>query len=275
MDWFRVYHDIIDDPKILALPRAYRWHVIELLSVSSRQTHRGQLPSIKEIGIHLRLTTKKAGEIVETLKRAGFIDVNGDGVTLHMHGWEKRQFKSDNVSARTAGWRERSGERSQNVPVNGPDTETEQIQNRNPPTPHGGNGVVASLSLLDPKAQTEATALGQWAIDLSSDLSMGGAVTGWAKMSFSLPVIRRALEEAHASKNFGHKFVLGIIRRLDANGIPEVTKTGKPGESSGPRKKHWSEMSEAEMTPEQLEYAKELVEQQKRNANATRRAKRS
>lgn len=155
MDWFRVYHDIIDDPKILALPRTYRWHVVELLAVSSRQAQRGQLPSIKEIGIHLRLTTQKAAEVVSTLREAGFIDVNGDGVTLHIHGWEKRQFKSDNVSARTAGWRERSGERSQNVPVNGPDTETDtetDTEHKKPPYPRKRG---KALFVLDPDVPAE------------------------------------------------------------------------------------------------------------------------
>ncbi len=135
MDWFRVYHNIIDDPKILALPRTFRWHVVELLAVSSRQADRGTLPSMKEIAIHLRLSESKARHIVETLVSSGFVDVSLDGARLSIHGWNKRQFKSDDVSSRTAGWRERSCERSQNVPVNGPDTDTDTEQKKDPPTP--------------------------------------------------------------------------------------------------------------------------------------------
>ncbi len=90
---------------------------------------------MKEIAIHLRLTESKARHIVETLVSSGFVDVSLDGARLSIHGGEKRQFKSDNVSARTAGWRERSGERSQNVPVNGPDTDTDTEQKKEPPNP--------------------------------------------------------------------------------------------------------------------------------------------
>lgn len=153
MDWFRVYHDIIDDPKILDLPRVYRWHVVELLAVSSRQAERGQLPSTKEIGIHLRLSTAQATKIVEVLTEAGFIDVSSDGKTMSIHGWKKRQFKSDNISARTVGWRERSRERPVNVPVNGARTETDtETEQKTPLTPRkrGKPSATANDSVLPP-----------------------------------------------------------------------------------------------------------------------------
>ncbi len=118
MNWFRVYHDIIDDPKILAMPRVYRWHVIELLAVSSRQPRRGLLPTPDELALHLRVTTKRINQIIKMLIDHKFIDASEDWSILKIHGWENRQFKSDDISARSKPAMQRSRERSQEPELN-------------------------------------------------------------------------------------------------------------------------------------------------------------
>lgn len=142
MDWFRVYHDIIDDPKMLALSRAQRWHVVELLAVSSRQTLRGTLPNMKIISIHLRLSLRETEKLIEFMIANGFVDTNSDGSRLSMHGWDKRQFKSDDVSARSKESMRRSREHPREQPVNvhlaGARSETDTETEKKPPNPLSG-----------------------------------------------------------------------------------------------------------------------------------------
>src|SRR5208283_152482 len=126
---FRLYHDIIDDPKILQLPAEIRWYYIGILAISSRQSGqnlgktspgvgqelakswprvgqelRGTLPKLGDIALHLRLTRPRTQRVIRTLIQAGLIDqqFNGSPETtrLSVHGWNERQFRSDDVNER-------------------------------------------------------------------------------------------------------------------------------------------------------------------------------
>ena len=46
MKWLRLYHDILNDPKIMMLSEEYRWRYIALLCVVSSNDSRGKLPDI-------------------------------------------------------------------------------------------------------------------------------------------------------------------------------------------------------------------------------------
>jgi hypothetical protein len=58
MRWLRLYDDTINDPKILKLPEAMRWHWIAMLCVASK--NEGALPNLDDIAIQLRVTPAKA-----------------------------------------------------------------------------------------------------------------------------------------------------------------------------------------------------------------------
>ncbi len=129
MHWFRVYHDIIDDPKVLQLSAEIRWYNVGILAICSRQSSRnpqgyrsvssdnpqeipkdtdryppGILPKLADIATHLRLRKTKALRVIRTLIQAGLIDQQFNGskedTKLYVHGWSERQFKSDDVNAR-------------------------------------------------------------------------------------------------------------------------------------------------------------------------------
>ena len=129
MHWFRVYHDIIDDPKVLQLSAEMRWYYVGILAVASRQSSRnppgilqessrnppgilqesfrnppGILPKLADIATHLRLGKAKALRVIRTLIQAGLIDQQFNGskedTKLYVHGWSERQFKSDDINAR-------------------------------------------------------------------------------------------------------------------------------------------------------------------------------
>lgn len=91
MRWLRLYDDTINDPKVLKLPEAMRWHWIALLCVASK--NEGVLPHLDDIAIQLRVTAAKAMEIISALVKAQLIDKAETGFAPH--NWNGRQYKSD------------------------------------------------------------------------------------------------------------------------------------------------------------------------------------
>lgn len=104
MTWFRLYHDLIDDPKIQLLPIELRWRWIEVLCISSRgpDSERGSLPDMEHVAFHMKLSVAKARDVIDQLIAAGLIDKTQGSKKLSIHGWDKRQYKSDNITSR---WR--------------------------------------------------------------------------------------------------------------------------------------------------------------------------
>src|SRR6266851_2626012 len=89
--WFRFYDDAINDPKILKLPEATRWHWTALLCIASKND--GVLPSMADIALMLRLTPQRAASIVTHLVTAGLLDKTESGFAPH--NWNGRQYKTD------------------------------------------------------------------------------------------------------------------------------------------------------------------------------------
>lgn len=123
--WFRLYDEMLDDPKVQRLPPQDFKIWINLLCLASR--HDGKLPCLVDIAFALRISDNDAVTLVERLHIAGLIDKrNGgpDGFHYTPHAWEKRQYKSDNSADRVKKHREKRNV-SCNVTVTPPDTDTE------------------------------------------------------------------------------------------------------------------------------------------------------
>lgn len=131
--WFRVYDDAINDPKVLRLPEATRWHWIAVLAIASKND--GALPSIEDIALMLRKSRQAATAILATLKDAGLVDETEAG--LAPHNWNGRQFKSDVSTERVQRFRNAKRNVSSTVSETPPetDTESEQILGADAPTP--------------------------------------------------------------------------------------------------------------------------------------------
>lgn len=121
MRWLRLYDDTINDPKVLKLPEAMRWHWIAMLCVASKND--GVLPVLDDVAIQLRVTPAKATEIITVLVKAGLLDKTETGFAPH--NWSGRQYKSDVSTDRVK--RFRNGKR--NVSETPPETETETDTN--------------------------------------------------------------------------------------------------------------------------------------------------
>jgi hypothetical protein len=126
--WFRMYDDVINDPKVMKLPEATRWHWVAVLCAASKNG--GKVPPAAELAFLLRMTDQRAASLVAELLRAGLLDkVDGGFVP---HNWEGRQYKSDGSTERVKRFRERqrnvSGNVSPAVSETGPEAEAEAEQ---------------------------------------------------------------------------------------------------------------------------------------------------
>lgn len=107
MEWFRFYHEVVDDPKVQRLAPPLFKHWVNLLCLAARNAERGTLPSLADLAFGLRLSEAKVRAILTDLEAAGLLD--RDGETLQVHGWTRRQKRSDDVSKRVAKHRSGNG----------------------------------------------------------------------------------------------------------------------------------------------------------------------
>jgi len=115
--WFRLYDELLDDPKVQKLsPDDFRSYV-NLLCLANRND--GRLPEMEEVSFALRVTLDGALTVVERLVIATLIDKRSGGANgLHYapHGWQKRQYKSDTSAERTRRYRKRHSDVTGDAP---------------------------------------------------------------------------------------------------------------------------------------------------------------
>lgn len=104
--WFRMYADVLDDPKVQRLPAELFKIWVNLLCLASR--NEGVIPCAEDVAFALRITPAKASEVISQFIERGLMDQMND--ELKPHNWDKRQYKSDKdetAAKRQANKRER------------------------------------------------------------------------------------------------------------------------------------------------------------------------
>jgi hypothetical protein len=119
--WFRVYVELVDDPKVQRLDPSLFKALINLWCLASAKD--GVLPLIDEKAFKLRMKPEKAQRVLTELRAAGLIDDDERGV--RPHNWDERQFTSDGSTPRVKRFRERRRNVSPAVSETGPETEAE------------------------------------------------------------------------------------------------------------------------------------------------------
>lgn len=105
MQWFRYYHDALDNLKVQQLPPVTFKHWVNLLCLANQGTPRGRLPEISVIAFRLRLSDAKAKALIDELAGLRLLDFDADG-NVTPHDWQTRQAKSDDVTSRVVKHRE-------------------------------------------------------------------------------------------------------------------------------------------------------------------------
>lgn len=123
--WFRMYDELLDDPKVQRLSGDDFKAWVNILCLASRND--GSLPPVEDIGFALRLDLKKATAIVSRFVSCGLLDQDGD--RFSPHGWNARQYKSDVSTDRVKQFRKRkkavSGNADETFHETPPDTDTD------------------------------------------------------------------------------------------------------------------------------------------------------
>jgi hypothetical protein len=139
--WFRVYDDLIDDPKVQLLPPPLFKHLINLWCITSEND--GVLPSARDIAFRLRVTNDEVVQILDELVSRSLLD--HDDIGLRPHNWNERQFKSDLSSDRVKRFRERQ----RNVTRNADETFHDRFMKRS-------DSVSVSVSVSDSVSEEES-----------------------------------------------------------------------------------------------------------------------
>ena len=122
MQWFRMYTEVLNDPKAQRLCGDDFKGWVNLLCLA--REHDGVLPSVSDIAFALRKTEKQAEKLLEILVAAGLMDRTETGV--EPHNWSGRQYKSDVSTDRVKRFRKRSKAVSETPPDTDTDTDTEK-----------------------------------------------------------------------------------------------------------------------------------------------------
>jgi len=122
--WFRLYDEVLDDPKVQKLSPEHFKTWINLLCLASKND--GILPDAESVSFALRKPFNETSDKLKFLFQSGLLDETKKG--LIPHGWSKRQYKSDTSTDRVKRFRQRSRNVEKTVTVTPPDTETEQRQ---------------------------------------------------------------------------------------------------------------------------------------------------
>lgn len=129
--WIRLYRDSLHNPKIVSLnDRQHRiWHNLLLVADDA-----GELPRVRDIACHLRLSIAEVEQLLAELVEAELIDMAIDGPRkFRLHDWATHQYISDTSTERVRKFRNKNKasndetfhETERNVSVTPPESETD------------------------------------------------------------------------------------------------------------------------------------------------------
>jgi hypothetical protein len=101
--WFRLYDELLDDPKVQMMPPELFKAWVNILCLASR--NEGRLPSVHDMAFSLRMDETLLETFLKQMMERGLVD--DDGVSLFPHKWSERQFKSDSSTERVRKYREK------------------------------------------------------------------------------------------------------------------------------------------------------------------------
>lgn len=102
MAWCRLYGEMVDDAKLKLLAFEDRWHYVALLCLKTQGVLDGARPELldRSVCAKLGLGAREADEVRRRLIEVDLIDQQWQPL-----GWDRRQFRSDNSTARVQAWR--------------------------------------------------------------------------------------------------------------------------------------------------------------------------
>lgn len=119
--WFRMYDDVLDDPKAQKLSDAAFRGWVNILCLASKSGGMLEQP-LGNVAFSLRKSVPKTHELLQVLISAGLLESVENG--WKPHNWDARQFKSDVSTERVKRFRKRH----ETVTATAPESDTESEQ---------------------------------------------------------------------------------------------------------------------------------------------------
>lgn len=136
--WFRMYDDVLNDPKAQQLSDSAFRGWVNLMCLASKNDGMLEQP-LENVAFSLRKSLPKTRELLKALEAVGLLDRTENG--WKPHNWEARQYKSDVSTDRVKRFRKRNETVSETPPdteQNRTESETEQKEDtslRSAPVP--------------------------------------------------------------------------------------------------------------------------------------------
>lgn len=198
--WFRVYADMVDDPKVQRLPSDLFKALVNLWCLTAGND--GVLPSAEDIGFKLRVKPERVKQIISALHDADLIETDETG--LRPHNWDGRQFKSDVSNERVKRHRKRKCNVTLDVTATPPETETDTEEERKKDADPSGR----------PPPMTDETELYRRGKEILGATS-GGMIKNLVKAKHgSIPLARAAIEVS-VTKHNPREYIGAIIKGAD------------------------------------------------------------
>jgi len=89
--WIKLYHEILDDPKMGLMSAELFSFTIKLFLVAGESDKDGELPSVEHIAWRLHIDTKTCNELLQELKRVCIVDCNEDESIWTVINFSERQ----------------------------------------------------------------------------------------------------------------------------------------------------------------------------------------
>ena len=119
--WYRIYDDLVHDPKVQRLEPSLFKTLINLWCLTS--ANGGVLPPVDEIAFKLRINPQKAQRTLDRLIAEALLDQDEPGI--RPHNWNQRQYKSDDSTSRVKRFRDRFRNVAKTPDVTAPEAEAE------------------------------------------------------------------------------------------------------------------------------------------------------
>jgi Replication initiation and membrane attachment len=262
MKWFRFYNEVYSDPKVQELrPELFRFWV-NLLCVVSENEPRGIVPDESKLKRLLGLDRPVIRRYLDALVKAELIDRGRlvdpstfvarsdddrlsssrrcDDDQLSPHRWFERQPESDNAAKRKRDSRERTcgddkskrhREMSRDKFVTVPPRvriDLDRDKEEDLLSESSSKALLPTTTIFELTPDHEA--VGQWVVELTSDLSSGRWVDDLGRMGYPADWIRMAIERGVASGNRKRGYIAAILRDWQREGgAPKVPSLGIAG----------------------------------------------
>ncbi len=274
--WLRLWDCTLDLPKAQKLTGEQFKGWINLLMLANRQNDRGRLPDASEIAFALRVSQSKVAPLISVLVAAKLIDMIGSDLVIH--DWQTWQPAEKTNSERAREWREnQNGQSLSERSASAQDERSASAQDERS---------IGEESREEKKEEPRKRAMKPPSIFLAGRPD-DVPEKEWADFH-AVRKHKRALDNQGSLDHvllqieklrLDDQVIVECVRQsirsswTDVYAIKKSFNGTYSGSSVAPRKKHWKDKSESELTPEERIEADEWLRQERINANAARRAK--